>query len=131
MVSAGDVNTGSNTYLPFARVKPLTTGQYATRSITSVPGGQPILNLRAGYLLNADTNMTWSGAPTAPYWTGPLAATAQYLWFDCGVSPWATNKGAYPDLYWACDNGGGAHIFPNITRWDLSGSTEPIELYVR
>jgi hypothetical protein len=141
LMSSGSVTTSSHTYMPLATVKALaagatqvnirTSGQYATRSITSVASAQPILNLRNGYLLNADTNMINSAASPAPYWTGPMAATAQYLWFDCGVSPYATSKGSYPNIYWACDNSGGLHAFTDQSHWVYTAAFEPIEVYLR
>ncbi len=140
-VVSTSITDGSGVYLPQAvvalmatsatQVHVRTTGMAATRSITSVAGAQPIINLRNGHVLNVNTTIPGAGSSPAAYWTGPMAATAQYLWYNCGVVPYGSSVGTYPDLYWACNNGGGAHLFPNFAAWDLALPEEAIEAYLR
>ncbi len=145
----GPVASGSDAYLPGATAQALalaasqvhlrTTGQAATRSITSVPETQPIINLRALHTLNAYTTINGPGSPdTSKYWTGPFAQDASLLWFDCGLQPHTSSEGAYPQIYWACDNGGppgGLHLTGPHSRWQWqggdTGKNEPMEVYVR
>jgi hypothetical protein len=140
LMTEGAVTDSSNTYLASSKVATLaaaatqvhvrTAGAYATRSITSVAGAQPILNLRNLYLLNADTSSINDTDPPSAYWTGPMATTGYSLWYSCGVSPYG-GKGAYPAIYWACNNGEGMHVGYDFASWVSYGSSEAIEVYVR
>lgn len=139
--TAGETTTASNSYVPFARLRPLalqssqinmrTAGQYATRSVTSVAGSLPIINLRNGNIINADTLIPNGASSPAAYWTGTPALTASHLWWDCGMSPYGTDeKGSYPDIYWACNNSGGVHFFDDYAGWDTT-TREVLEAWIR
>ncbi len=130
----GAVDTGSWAAMPVATTEALATvstqvhlrtmGQAATRSITSTPGSQPILNLQAGRILN-DSTQPWSIGD----YTGPFA-TAAHIGFDYAGCD--TSTVSYPDVYWSCNNSTGLHLTTVASRWDLStGTNEPMELYVR
>lgn len=110
----------------------------ATESITTsvVPGGKfapnhPIVNLRKGALLNANSNMLSSDS-TVEYWEGPFASDASRLWNSC-----ADQQPGYPNLYWACGNQLGLHLLRQDgnqtpqSRWGFDDPEVPLEVYLR
>jgi hypothetical protein len=144
-LAAGNVTPLDAAYMPLTSVQSLanvshqthirTTGMAATRSITSVPDTQPIVNLRQGLILNTQAVVPFGGSAAA-YWTGPFA-DASHLAFDCGVSPFGpvTPATSYPNIYWACDDGAGFHLLDVHSRFVWQGGNtalnEPLQVYVR
>jgi hypothetical protein len=59
------------------------------------------------------------------YWTGPLASAAT-LFNSCALD----DSNGYPDLYWACGNPGGLHIYASSNAWD-HGEQVALQAYVR
>jgi cysteine-rich repeat protein len=106
-----------------------TAGQIATRSVTSEPGNFAILSLRAGLTINSNSPLRAAGDSTMGVWSGPMATTAANLWHGCGPAPFGASP--LPTMYWACNNGDGAHIGPAHTGWTSGGAEENIEIYVR
>jgi hypothetical protein len=139
---ASSVTPGSGTYLPLATVQALANigtqvhlrspGALATRSLTSVASALAIQNLRAGLVLNYNSPLASDTDDPSMLWTGPLATDSRFLWHTCGFAPWGGGTPMYPTLYWACNNGNGAHITGDASTFSLSaGASEPIEIYVR
>lgn len=143
------VKSGDAGYLGVDVVKALATvsgqvhirsrGDAANQSVTSKPGTQPILNLRAGHILGF-------GQPTSPEqdWTGPYADAA-HLAYDavaiarepgnaqnpnhdgCGA---AAASCPWPAVYWAF-NDSGMHFFGDVRMWLYGAAPSPLEIYVR
>jgi hypothetical protein len=138
--SEGAVTPGSASHVPIAIAQALavvgsqvhirTAGLIATESITSVPGGLAIQNLRNGIVLNAGQLLTSSADSPSAFWTGPFAVDSTHLWHTCGPSPWGGLDLPYPSIYWACNNGGGMHITATGSAWTATSGTS-MEVYVR
>jgi hypothetical protein len=94
-----------------------TTGDTG-RSATSTAESTPIVNLRAGVMLNNN-----SSTYNAAVWTGPFA-TDQYLKYTCARSE------NWPSAYQAC-GGSGLHIQAGYSRWLFSSANEALQLFVR
>jgi len=75
-----------------------------TRSVTSTAESTPIINLRAGMMINNNSS-TYDGS----VWTGPFATDA-YMKYTCA----RTN--AWPIAYQACGTNG-LHIWDAHSRW--------------
>jgi hypothetical protein len=139
-LSSGTVGPASNKYMPFAALQAIankssqiyveTPGSAATKSMTSVPGALPIVNLRNGNFLNKDSPLDETSDSPAAYWTGPRAVNSQYLWHQCWVPPYGSSVGTYPDLFWACGNGGGLHVAAGNSQWVWTVN-EAMSFYVR
>jgi len=127
---------GGNQYLPVATTRALallgsqvhirTAGLALTRSLTSIAGDYPIVNLRRGAVLNVNAMMP---GPTAAVtgWTGPMAV-AKYLWQGCHEDELGDT---YPGLYHACNNTGGIQIDAGRATWIYEAADEDLEVYVR
>jgi hypothetical protein len=145
----GEVTVGSNRHLSTAQVTALAAvsrqvhirnpGMATTRSITSVPDGLPIRNLRMGLVLNNNMggvvrNDAESQRNLEMHWSGPFAQASR-LWFDCGVPPHGSEVPRWPAVYWACNNVNGLHLFSNTSSWVWTPGTgtpeERMEVYVR
>lgn len=127
-------------YLPLAHVMSLaavahqvhlrTPGAFDTESITSVADTLPIMNLRMGRVLNADSPFRDDAADVSGTWTGPYAMASR-LWNTCGVSPVGTDTMSYPDIYHAGCNTDGIHVVAIQSTWSFSSPPSAIEVYVR
>ena len=138
--SPGYVGQNISAYIPNTLVKFMAndatqisiriTGSPDTQSVTSKPGTSPILNLRAGKLL--DINFSIND------WNGPMA-TNNILAND----PNNPISGSYPDLWWANNNPTGLEIgtdrdangnvdgSPCVAYWDGNNGNENFEAYFR
>ncbi|AKU99530.1 hypothetical protein AKJ09_06194 [Labilithrix luteola] len=104
------------------------TGQAATKSVTSTPNSTPITNLRQGVVVNYDI----TGNDQVGLWTGPLA-DANHLLFNADANA-AIGAQRWPGVYW--DWGGfGFHLIDTHSSWTYNntatGGNEPMEVYVR
>lgn len=129
---APSVASGSGTYLPWFAVKSLAAGASQVRiddrstpanKIESKAGLFPILQLRLGALLSDNANPGTSDT----YWNVFGNVTAANL--DFGPCTGAAGF-QYPNLYHACDNGNGMHLFPDTHRFDLNGAAGDLNLDV-
>lgn len=131
---------GSQRYMPSAAVQALanvstqvhirTEGLVATESITSPPNALAIRNLRTLDLLNRGQTLMGPGDDPSAFWTGPRAADSTFLWHTCGPDPHGGPNPPYPNIYWACNNGGGIHITTTGSAWTSTAGTN-MEVYVR
>ncbi|PKN54776.1 MAG: hypothetical protein CVU56_24675, partial [Deltaproteobacteria bacterium HGW-Deltaproteobacteria-14] len=127
----GAVTAAAAGYLPLAEMQALawrasqvhirTTGQAATRSATSTADTLAIRNLRSGRILNLGLATSTGASPTTAGWSGPMVPAS--TWHGCAVS------GAWPEIWWACNNGAGLHLTGSCT-W-TNGAAEPMQVYVR
>lgn len=125
----GDPLPGTMRHMSRDRMQPLalsatqvhirTSGQAATRSVTSAPNSPPIVNLRAFNMLEVV-----NGGPSASdTWRGPMVSHVQY---SC---PPLTLP--YPSVFHACGNGAGIHWYDGRAEWEYQVADEALELYVR
>jgi len=132
----GPSEPGGNAYLPVAVTEALaalgtqvhirTAGMASTRSVTSIPGQYPIINLRRGSLLHLNAGMAKLGDPVTG-WTGPLAADDSVLWQGCREDELSDT---YPALYHACNNPSGLAIDTGHAGWGFLAD-EDMEVYLR
>ena len=90
--------------------------------IESKAGQFPILALRNGTLLSDNANQ----ATSSQYWDVFGTVTTANLDFGCNGAPGFV----YPNLYHACNNGNGLHLFAGTHRFDLNGPDGDLDLDV-
>ena len=142
--ASAEVTPASGRYVPTATMRALanvsaqfhmrTAGRVDDRSATSVCNALPIVNLRLGVNPQTGTqSLTTSVTGFATIWTtfGTITRT-NFTYGGCG------DNQAWPTLYWACNNGGGAHTGPITDRWGTTWfqtwnarTAETIEAYLR
>jgi len=137
-LTEGPVAPGSSAHLPLATMVALadgasqvhlrSTGLAATESVTSKPDMEPIVDLRAGIVINASM-LGLTPAQQVDRFTGPFANAAR-LEFGCAAS-----TATWPSLYWGCNNTQGLHLVSTHSRWNwLNGDVAQnvaMEAYVR
>ncbi|HEX7667156.1 MAG TPA: fibrinogen-like YCDxxxxGGGW domain-containing protein [Polyangiaceae bacterium] len=133
------VGQGGSSFLPLPLVEALATagsqvhvrspGAADTASVTSVADNEIIQNLRLGHVLNTGLESLSADEQSAK-WTGPYADT-DHLSFAC-----ITTDTGWPNVYWACGNTLGFHLFDTHSTWSWArtGATSlnvPLEVWVR
>lgn len=132
----GPVAPGIPHYLSLTTVKTLAAGatqvhirtadEAATRSATSRPNTTPIINLRAGLMLNAGYSTNAATKPWVTDWMGAGIDPDIRMWDTCSTPH------PYPYVtYWACNNVRGLHVISGHARWDYQASNENMEVYMR
>ena len=125
------VSSGAATYLSWPQVKVLAAGASQVRvNDRLIPGNKieskadqfPILQLRLGALMSDNANQ----ATSDQYWNVFGNVTTANLDFGCN----GATGFVYPNLYHACNNGDGMHLFPDTHRFDLNGPDGDLNLDV-
>jgi hypothetical protein len=133
-LTEGEPRPGTSIYMPVERVKALaaistqvhirTPGLATSQSVTSIANRAPILNLRAGMMVDVGFDST----PAHTLWTGPYA-DASHLDYSC-----SNTNAAWPNVYQACGTNG-LHIWRQHARWSWSGGNASLntafETYTR
>lgn len=121
-------------YMPETAVKVLASASSQVRLVNhtiptdyleSVANTAPILNLRELKLLNDDFNRAANDA----HWTAAGSLSTAVLNYTCSIG---THSG-YPDLYWACGNGTGAHLLPldPQTKFNITGTSVILNVFLK
>jgi hypothetical protein len=102
----------------------------STFSVTSVPGGKPIQNLRNLCALNVNSAINSAGVGpdvVATEWTGPQATTSR-LW---GVVTSCGGPFPYPTIYWSVNNFSGLNLNPTMSGWVAFQLGVNLQVWVR
>lgn len=128
------MGTYSGRYMPGVAVRALAATSSQVRIadhaapasyFESIADGDPIVKLRQLARLQDDATM----ATTASAWTANGTLLLSQLNYGCVT----TTRGGYPNLFWACGNGGGLHILPeeSIVRFSSPPGNVDMDVFVK
>jgi hypothetical protein len=105
-----------------------TTGTPVNGNYAISSDSYPISRLRQLKILTDDTSPTTS----ARHWTTAGTVTAANLNYTCTDT--TVQGGSYPSIYWACNNGAGLHVLPDLNVLTLHGfinDSDGVDVWVR